>query len=1101
MPDGKTFRAGQRGYFMTFEGWLSTPAGVPLLPAQFLWTAVLTLLLALAVARSVPRREEIRRGRILFFFLSLLLAVPAGGLAVLRFPASGPATVAGVPMAAFQPAAGLLSIALLLLAGALIGKFPALAAGLAIGAVRSVFDTHSVSTILEYGLTGWAIAECMGQVYSGRLFAILRRPWGAALGSGIVLIALRFGSELGSARGDWITLFDYALARFPGLLPAVLLECLAGAAEVEAIRLLAGSTWPSPKRLRPTRYERSLAWKVGLWLILPIAFMAAALTTIVVVDTRSQARLTLRQEVLGVVQTAQSDLPVAITTGHTLLEGMSSTLPAGAPDRAAIESYLGGHLSQPPFFEQIAFLTPDGTPFAAYPPNPVTFCQSEEEAQGCSLALRGIAWEGWLPPDANGKTWIAFTQPVWDSSGKIRGALVGRTALETNPLLKAIPAAFQSLTGGQGMFLDSANRVLYPPNAEPWTANSPVEHDGQGGEWFLGSMPGGGTRLSYLLPLAYPQWKIAVRVPEAFAFRSALETGLQVGSFAFLMAMLVGLLALFIAQQITSPLRQLAESAGLIAAGDLDRTVAVSGEDEMGRLGRSLESMRRSLRRQMRDQELLLQTVQGMTSNLDLGQSMEILLHSVETATGAQVVRLVLAPSIRGSYPADRFSLGGEAGTLGSIDDRILAAVRDSPSADRPVPFTANRDSGTDGGIFDPLPKTIGAMIVLRIASTSAFYGALCVAYREPQAFEEGLLDLLAGFANQASLAITNTRLLDGTEYERERLAAILEAIPEGVLVVDADDCLQYANPTAEAMLGTGLVGVGRTVVESVSQPDLARLLAESAVEPRALEFSGAEGRRLRGVVRSVRSADENGLWQVCVLQDVTSFRQLDELKTEFVHTVSHDLRRPLTMMEGLVHMIEMLGPLNPAQQEYSRRIRRSAQEMNRLVTDLLDLGRIESGVEIRRLPVQLAAIMERVIDGLKPEASANNVKLRVTIPETLPEIPADASLLERALGNLMENAIRFNRPGGTVDVSAKISGDTVVVAVKDNGIGIAPADQPRVFEKFFRVASSTDPEHPAWGLGLAIASSVAEWHGGKIWFETKLGQGSTFYLALPMKG
>ena len=157
-------------------------------------------------------------------------------------------------------------------------------------------------------------------------------------------------------------------------------------------------------------------------------------------------------------------------------------------------------------------------------------------------------------------------------------------------------------------------------------------------------------------------------------------------------------------------------------------------------------------------------------------------------------------------------------------------------------------------------------------------------------------------------------------------------------------------QPHGRGDAGCGLLGVGRPVAESISQPDLAQFLKELAVQPRGMEFSGAEGRRLRGVVRSVRSTDGGGVWQVCVMQDVTSFRQLDELKTEFVHTVSHDLRRPLTMMEGLVHMIEMLGPLNPAQQEYARRIRLSAQEMNRLVKDLLDLGRVESGVEIRRV-------------------------------------------------------------------------------------------------------------------------------------------------------
>jgi two-component system phosphate regulon sensor histidine kinase PhoR len=272
----------------------------------------------------------------------------------------------------------------------------------------------------------------------------------------------------------------------------------------------------------------------------------------------------------------------------------------------------------------------------------------------------------------------------------------------------------------------------------------------------------------------------------------------------------------------------------------------------------------------------------------------------------------------------------------------------------------------------------------------------------------------------------------------------------------------------------------------------------ESAVQPRGLEFAGADGRRLQGVVRSVRSADGVGVWQVCVLQDVTSFRQLDELKSEFVHTVSHDLRRPLTMMEGLVHMIEMLGPLNPAQQEYARRIRLSAQQMNRLVKDLLDLGRVESGAEIHLVPVALPALIARVIEELKPEAAAGGVKIQTRLPEVLPEMPADVSLLERALGNLIENAIRFNRPGGSVEVGVDQTADSAVVWVKDSGIGIAPADQPRVFEKFFRAVPRDDPERPAWGLGLAIVKSVAEWHRGRAWFESKLGQGSTFYLEIP---
>jgi signal transduction histidine kinase len=1083
---------------MSFEVWLSAVPGLPVLPAQLIWTVVLTLLLAFSFARSFPRREEFRVSQTLFTLGWLLLAVPAGGFAVLRFPATGASTVAGVPLAAVAPTAGLLSIAVLLLAGMLLGKLPALAAGLVIGAVRSILDTHQAATILEYALAGWVIAELVRQDYSGRFFSLLRRPWGAAIAAGLFLILLRFGGELGSARGDAITLFDYALGRLPGFIPALLLESLAGAVIVELIRMVVPSLGPAPKQLRRTRYDRSLAWKVSLWLILPISFMAAAITAIVVVEARSQARLTLREEVLGVAKTARTELPVALTTGHTLLEAMGSSLPAVLADRVAITEFLGEHLSRPPFFEQIAFLAPDGSITAAFPPGADPFCQTLEEAQGCSLALRGIAWEGWLPPDENGKTWISFSQPVRDAEQKVRGALIGRTSLETNPLLKAIPAAFRSLEGGQGVFLDDANQVLYPASAEPWIEKAAPEADANGGEWFLGTMPGGGTRLSYLLPLQYPDWKVAVRVPEAFAFRAALETGLRVGLFALVMALLIEALALFIAQQITRPLSRLAESAGQIAAGDLERTVSVEGQDEIGRLGRSLESMRRNLRRQIRDQEILLETVQGMTSDPDLNRAMEILLQSVKTATAADGVRVVPAPALRAAFDGATPTLGDEGKALEAIDEKILAIVQSPQTDGRQAPWTANRNSGADEGLFDSLAAEIGAVVIVRIASASALYGALCAVFRGPQAFEVGMLDLLAGFANQASLAITNARLLSGTEAERERLAAILDAMPEGVLVVDAEDRLQYANPTAEAMLGSHFLGAGRLVGESITPAELVTFLMESAVQPRSLEFAGAEGRRLQGVVRSVRSADGAGVWQVCVLQDVTAFRQLDELKTEFVHTVSHDLRRPLTMMEGLVHMIEMLGPLNAAQQEYARRIRLSAQQMNRLVKDLLDLGRVESGAEIRRTPVKLQEVVARVAEELKPEASAAGVRIQIHIPENLPALPADPSLLERALGNLIENAIRFNRPGGTVEVGADCSAESVVIAVQDSGIGIAPADQPRVFEKFFRAVPRDDPEHPAWGLGLAIVKTVAEWHGGKVWLESKLGQGSTFYLALP---
>jgi signal transduction histidine kinase len=440
-------------------------------------------------------------------------------------------------------------------------------------------------------------------------------------------------------------------------------------------------------------------------------------------------------------------------------------------------------------------------------------------------------------------------------------------------------------------------------------------------------------------------------------------------------------------------------------------------------------------------------------------------------------------------------SLGAAAEALDPIAGRILDAIRENS------PWTAIRHSGTDDGLLDTLPPGIGSLAAVRIERVGVVYGALCILYAEPQAFEVGLLDLLAGFANQAAMAIANAHLLEATEVERARLSAILDSVPEGVLVVDSDFRLRYANPAAEDRLGLSPKAFGRPLDECVSISGLVRFLDQPGVETRAADFAGEGGRRLQVVVRGIRESGSDDIWRVCAVQDVTRLSERDDRKSDFVNTVSHDLRRPLTMIEGQVHMVEMLGPLNAAQQDYARRIRLSAQHMNRLVKDLLDLGRLEGGAEIRRVPVRIGELVRRLVEELRPESSSANVRLTMEIPDGLPDLPADPALLERALVNLLENAIRFNRPGGSVSISASVEKDALVIAVRDDGIGIAPADQARVFEKFYRVNPQEDAEHPAWGLGLAIVRNVTAWHGGRVWVESRLGHGSTFYLALPLKG
>jgi two-component system phosphate regulon sensor histidine kinase PhoR len=235
----------------------------------------------------------------------------------------------------------------------------------------------------------------------------------------------------------------------------------------------------------------------------------------------------------------------------------------------------------------------------------------------------------------------------------------------------------------------------------------------------------------------------------------------------------------------------------------------------------------------------------------------------------------------------------------------------------------------------------------------------------------------------------------------------------------------------------------------------------------------------------------------VAVMRDITALKELDAMKDEFVATVSHDLRSPLTFMRGYVDMIPTVGHLNEKQQEFVDRILRGINQMAELIDDLLDIGRIEAGVGIELAPCAVGGLVRLVVADSLGRAEAKNLRLQLELPSTLPPIIGDEALIKRAVANLVDNAIKYTLEG-SVTVRVRERDSYLVVSVSDTGIGIAPADQMRLFEKFYRIKRRDTIRIKGTGLGLAIVKSIAERHHGKAWVESKLGEGSTFYLALP---
>jgi two-component system, OmpR family, phosphate regulon sensor histidine kinase PhoR len=191
---------------------------------------------------------------------------------------------------------------------------------------------------------------------------------------------------------------------------------------------------------------------------------------------------------------------------------------------------------------------------------------------------------------------------------------------------------------------------------------------------------------------------------------------------------------------------------------------------------------------------------------------------------------------------------------------------------------------------------------------------------------------------------------------------------------------------------------------------------------------------------------------------------------------------------------------MNEQQETYLKKIIDGVEEMKTLVQNLLDFGRLEAGDALDVSHVVAGDVLHQVVGSVEAHAEKKNIQINLAIPEDAVLLEVDIAFLTQALKNLIENAIKFTPMGGKVDIGVRQKDQNVVFVVRDNGIGIAPLDQRRLFEKFYQAGSHAPQNQKGSGLGLAIVKSIIERHGGRVWFESQLGKGSAFYMEVPVK-
>jgi two-component system NtrC family sensor kinase len=374
--------------------------------------------------------------------------------------------------------------------------------------------------------------------------------------------------------------------------------------------------------------------------------------------------------------------------------------------------------------------------------------------------------------------------------------------------------------------------------------------------------------------------------------------------------------------------------------------------------------------------------------------------------------------------------------------------------------------------------------------------GVLSVDNRESShTFIEYDKTLLASLADYASIAIKNARFYTEAESERHQWEQILTNVKDGVIVLDTDKCIMLINQTARQIFALGPLEVtGVPLLDVIKNPDLLETLSTPLMtNQRGYEINLEDGRVFNTQLTSIPEVG-----YAITMQDITHLKELDRIKSEFVSTVSHDLRSPLTAILGYSELVGRAGTLNPRQKEFIDRVQNSVQSITALINDLLDLGRIEAGFDAHKEITSIAAIARYTVDGVENAIAEKPLKLSLEIPEDLPPVWGNPIRLQQMLANLINNAINYTPAGGKIKLRAVVENDQIIMHVSDTGPGVMPAEQPYIFDKFFR-GSNLPAEVSGTGLGLAIVKSIVEDHQGRIWVDSIQGKGSTFIVVLPV--
>ncbi len=567
------------------------------------------------------------------------------------------------------------------------------------------------------------------------------------------------------------------------------------------------------------------------------------------------------------------------------------------------------------------------------------------------------------------------------------------------------------------------------------------------------------------------------------------------------------LLAFLLAQSLARPISLLAEASKQIEAGDLTQKVRVNTRDEIGELARTFNQMTESLRssitnfqRRLKERSLLYDLSSTISTSMSIKEISAKLLSTCIETIEADAGSFMVLDEDRGKLRVEiTRGLSSVFPEMEVLDIGVGIAGKVAKDAKPQLVENIEKESPREscrGNLKSSLsvPLIIGGKV----------FGVLNINASTAGKFTDEDLEIVSHMVEQAVVAIEREQLVQSLGEEKSKTESILESMADGVLAVNEEGKLFLMNAKAEEIFALRMKArLGRALIDVIKQREVSDLIIGSLKEGKGsiqeIDISEAEERIVQVQTTLIYSAD-GFLGVVAIVRDITELRRLSQAKSDFISMVSHELRTPLASIKAYTDTLAKKGDSldKTTLSEFFEVIQSETRRLDKMISQLLDASTIEAGhFEIELEAVNLALLIESAVNEMR-KLAADDFEIRVRFPKQVDMIVGDPDKIRQVVTNLVDNAIKYTKEKGKITVSLQETGDDVRISVADNATGIDKEQIHRIFQRFYRV--NTDTSHEEWGagLGLFIAKSIVEAHGGRIWAESRKNKGSTFVFTLP---